>query len=171
MPQAYLPKAREFHTTLNCTKYRLQVLKSSFSNLDLRKEHSNGDDRLGHQSRVSDPVRSGSTLVQNGVSDVRSQGSTMAGVQNGVSAGVGANQLGVNGSVATGNKVYVEMVITPYGPELASIDYNQLTENCEAALRRADQYVAIIVDLFTRVTILLTFYAHMLNMRGRYYVH
>ena len=41
-------------------------------------------------------------------------------------------------------KVYVEMMITPYGPELASINYNQLSESCETAMRQADQYGGIV---------------------------
>jgi len=131
------PKAKEFHSTLNCTKYRLQVLKSSFLNSDLRKEHVNDEHSTqpalsGH---ISGPVQ------QNGASSVNSQGtSSVASDQTGVSA----NQLGANGSVATGNKVYVEMMITLYGPELASINYNQLSESCETALRQADQYVGIV---------------------------
>ena len=138
LPQAYLPKAKEFHSTLNCTKYCLQVLKSSFLNSDLRKEHVNGDEHSTQPAlsgHISGPVQ------QNGASSVNSQGtSSVASDQTGVSA----NQLGANGSVATGNKVYVEMMITPYGPELASINYNQLSESCETAMRQADQYVGIV---------------------------
>ena len=112
-PQAYLPKARELQSSLTCTRSRLQVLKPVFSSLDQQKEHlTNGDVSV---TQLTQPV------IHNRVSSP---------VQNGVSM----NQNGVSGSE---NKVYVEMMITSGGPELASINYEQLEQSCETSIQLA----------------------------------
>ena len=146
--QAYLPKARELQSSLTYTRSRLQALKSVFSNSDQRKEHlTNGDVNVTQpmiHNRVSSPVHNGAVSTQNGVVSMQNGAvSTHSGVsstQNGVSSmqnGVSMNQDGVNGSVASSNKVYVEMVITSDGPELASIKYDQLEQSCEASIQLA----------------------------------
>ena len=119
-PQAYLPKARELQSSLTCTRSRLHVLKPVFSGLDQQKEHlTNGDVNVTQlrqpmiHNRVSSPVQNGVVSTQNGVS---------------------MNQNGVSGSE---NKVYVEMVITSGGPELASINYEQLEQSCETSIQLA----------------------------------
>ena len=106
------------------------MLKSVFSNSDQRKEHlTNGDVNVTQltqpmiHNRVSSPVHNGAVSTQNGA----------VSTQNGVSM----NQHGVNGSVASSNKVYVEMVITSGRPELASIKYDQLEQSCEASIQLA----------------------------------
>ena len=142
--QVYLPKARELQSSLTCTRSRLEVLKSVFSNSDQRKEYlMNGDVNVTQltqpmiHNRVSSPVHNGAVSTQNGVVSMQNGISSM---QNGVVSmqnGVSMNQHGVNGSVASSNKVYVEMVITSGGPELASIKYDQLEQSCEASIQLA----------------------------------
>ena len=89
------------------------MLKPVFSSLDQQKEHlTNGDVSV---TQLTQPV------IHNRVSSP---------VQNGVSM----NQNGVSGSE---NKVYVEMMITSGGPELASINYEQLEQSCETSIQLA----------------------------------
>ena len=42
-----------------------------------------------------------------------------------------------------GNGIQVEMVITKYGPELASINHKELQKYCKRLLQRADEYVQL----------------------------
>ena len=53
--------------------------------------------------------------------------------------GVTATQSDTSSMTSSQPKVYVDMVITPQGPELASINYNQLKSHCQTLLHQANR--------------------------------
>ena len=53
----------------------------------------------------------------------------------------GAKGSNASASKPKGSKAYVEMIITPYGPQLESVDYDQLLQSCNSVLQEANKLV------------------------------
>lgn len=69
--------------------------------------------------------------------DSSDDGMELSGVRRSGS-GTGRSQL-TNGVMENGTGIQVEMVITQYGPELASVNHKELLKFCKALLQRTEE--------------------------------
>ena len=134
--QECVKQAKHIQTSLSSAEVRLKELQSSVRSAGQKDAAGAG---------VAQPMAEAVSLTQAG--DLAPNGVT--GEPSGhdrLQGGVTSHQIGVKGGLSpsnsvSGSKVYVEMMITPYGPQLASINYDELLQTCLSLLPQANKSV------------------------------